>query len=1600
MSFYENALKEGYSDDQIAEYLAKKHSYPIEEARKEGHSSKDLIEYLSSKKENVYQRLTPEPVKNFVGGAEAGARMFWNVPAGAIAQGWGSIAGGLMGEGVEGALQRGTEAAERVHIPAATKQGELADEALSVAYEKLYRETAGDIGAEDLKYNPNAPKGSIRSDPKSEAKARSFGEFGADVLAFSGLIRQGLKIPKQIEAKKEAARVEAERRVAEEKTKTETEEPRQYIKYKEEFSQGSGEAAQAAIDRQVPRSPYTPGQTPPQLDRMNRASEVLPEDPNRPFYGDPRVGLTRELPEQRYNLSRTQINEQPITRQEQQAIKQRPTEFDRPERTFSPDGFPPSGFSEGRPAGPVGRTWQIADPTVVEALSRDSIRKGMETKVAFQEKILSGLVERQSQLFQERGDRAVKGQMTSTVDRLLRDNEVARNRVETNISKLQTSIDNRISKTTEKARNTPTYNKTSTPDRILADNEVLRKQGTSNSSLYEKTFDPYQKVGYTKVDTTRPRGPKGQRGMVNTRILAAMATLGTSELAIAGYSAVKKIRGGMSLRASVEKTPYIYGENNLVPTLKIELLDQSGRPRGQADFVLDETQQNLYSKWTDVGLGEHGPMKGLQGKFLSSELYKFASELGNTIKPDKEQTSEGSGMWDKLRKKGIALETPAGNKFIPPSKERGMATPDFLTAGLSRLFKGAKPPQEPGPTKNKASVLEAATGENRPWTEFWKKEGPDMPDLPGDPFTKGIQYASNAQVLYHNTQHQGVKYIADFVANEKAQSTLRTDVSTEGINLGGKGLILPKKVIDPSSPHAVFNGLSPKEKATAMEIINKFSAEVEPTVDQMRAMGASKKVMDALETLQKPLRDFLKEVNTELVALGKNPIKERPFYFMKSVGTGNFLIRLKERTGFDKDGKPILESVAFQRAHTKIGADILAKELQEKFGKNIEGLTIEVEKADSRSQGNKFNVNPSILEDIYQALEKDDPRRAAISSAAQEIASKGGKFGHHKAFRKGVEGMELDSKNFWKTYEGYLKDGHNYISNLHLSNLMKQIELTSDIPPRFKNWAIDYLNRSRGGGEPKEVFKALENGLDNILGSRAVLGGFAPGTARNILNFGNKLFTSQALFFGNIPFLTAQSLQSTAFAPAMLAHYKYNQGYSKGSVIKSLVAGPMNMFVRNPEFQRVVDFLSNRGKIDPTLIQEFSMFGEGRKSWEKNLDRYAQWSFIPRKLEGLNRVHAASMAYDFLKDNGYKGKSLNIEVERMVDDIMGNYSYSDRPGLVTRNGIIGQGVAPLLTFKNWFLGMTTIMAKEAGKGMLTGNWSKAVPFIGLFLPFLVLGGVTGMLGLKEMDAAWNWFHRNFNPNEKVPSLIEEILTSDLPDAGKFGIVTGATQMIDPRGVHIGGGMASPEFMPSVATHGFSNFAPGFTKLGNVGEATLMGALEVLDLKTLTVAERKNLAKGIMPGTWGKLMDNLDSTFLIKDLMETKFGFDGRPVPGGPRGYGTVDRKDNWEIGASILGAGTIPEYTKKMVNRDIEGQKLSISERRTALVDKSVDALMQGQSIEELSRQAGKLEFHDYASAVYTAYMNRMKTESERAVGSGTTPAQGQRHQYIKEATQ
>lgn len=1535
---YEGAKKEGYSDSEIIEHLSKKKGFKLDGARKEGYSDQEILQHLLGG-EKKSKSLLSEPTST----AGKYGQMLGAIPETLVrgaGEMLGTIGGGLWGAAkgaatLENPFKTGAETAQswsgavrdvpRVFAPTEFLEKEVLHPALEAVRDQVGQanELVGKTGlpGPGMAITPQMRKMmSPETQGRFDAMNRTGGEVLFDVWGAAELGRG---------AGRAISRKPQETGIRELPKEEAVPDQRQFSQQPDLFVEDARARGAAEMQR---RQEAARGE----LDTM----------------AEQRAFLDRELSGQRDMFSEPRFREQVDTGLEARPdrVPPRPVELTPEQLARAEKGEPyvpydpadpvmgmeattsrgatprpledvPAGsFEPNRPF--FGREdfagttgWQVADPRIAEAIANDTYLKGMQTRLARMEENLKGIGEMQGEVAQRYGQRRI-GEGGSG-------QQIGRELV--SYTKSMKAVERDIAALKEKIDN-----------RVKMHEERVRKQ-----PKFEKTLDPFKKGSGSR-----------QRGAINPAVFRE------------GFEKIKEL-AGKPFKLVAYATRDEYG-----PVFRISARKSDGAEIGSADFIPTRgglkrlPERDLQSALTEVD-----PQFQRQG--VATEMYKFAHELGNDVIPSTAQTVEGKAMWEGFKAKQVPLSQRGAANFGVSEKVAGM---------IDKLRRGKDDSTvEVGKTREgRDAILNSAKGEERLPTQALKEIGPDkVPELPTGRFQKGLRWWSNAQMVFNETKNPWVRYIADFTANAKAEAVLYHELLTKNISFGtGR---LPTKIIDPNSPHGLWNKISSFDRRVLTDIINKYNGVEWPTRDQIVAMGGKEKHAKMLETLQKPLNDLWKKINEERAVNGKPPMPYRPFYFMKAQGFGPFLVRIK-----DKDGV----TVAFHRLETKFGANKMAQELKKQF--EGDGYKIETDIANRATQGNKYNISTTLLEEVYAALDKADPRRAAITSAIADIKSKGG-FGAHAARRRDVKGMNLSPENFWKTYDSYIKDGANYIANQKLLKAMNEIQLMKEIPPELRRWSLDHLNMNRGG-KIDGLMADVEGFVDSIFG--------APGRTRIVNDALSRAFLTSALLFWRPPFPIASALQSTGFAPFALATWKNELGFNRGSATKAFLEGSASFMSKSPEYQAMLQYLAARGKLDPSLVADLSLFGHGGSKFTKWMD-HISGSSASKGIEMLGRMHSAAIGMNFLKQNGLKGKELQLGVERFIDDVMGNYSMTDRPGFVQRTGIAGELMKPLSTFQNYFYGNTILSLKHAVEGLASGNIKRAIPFVTMWGSMAVLGGLLSAPFMKEMDKLFtmlksegNIIGQTVGPafraawkaafgetlNEASPSMEERILRSDLPDYGKLGVITGSTQLFDERGIHLGGSLAAPEMMPSAMTgFGWKGTVPG-VGFGVDLVSALTTILSDLAGNEKTVQDKRKAYKTLLPGIFDRMLDNYDYQFQSDDNpFSGTLGFGDKPVPGGARGYGTV-RRDGFETAASILGGGTIKEVKEKAANRDIKETELDLAAKKSKLVDLGLDAIQRGdtEKLPTYMQKALELGFQDYLEALQTAIMKRMTTEQER----------------------
>lgn len=174
----------------------------------------------------------------------------------------------------------------------------------------------------------------------------------------------------------------------------------------------------------------------------------------------------------------------------------------------------------------------------------------------------------------------------------------------------------------------------------------MRRQGIASGA-----YDAVRSLGNDIVPSTRQTADgkafwnNKQRGAINPEVFKA------------GFQKLKQLPEGVWLRAHSD------GQS-----LTVEAVKDSHKLAGA---VFEKT--NKYDSPSDVNMA--ATMVGSKYPGMATEIYKFASELGNDIVPSKIRTQEGSAMWERFNQRGIAENNVIRS---PGNKQRGAIDPDVF----------------------------------------------------------------------------------------------------------------------------------------------------------------------------------------------------------------------------------------------------------------------------------------------------------------------------------------------------------------------------------------------------------------------------------------------------------------------------------------------------------------------------------------------------------------------------------------------------------------------------------------------------------------------------------------------------------------------------------------------------------------------------------------------------------------------------------------------------------------------------------------------------------------------------------------------------------
>lgn len=929
----------------------------------------------------------------------------------------------------------------------------------------------------------------------------------------------------------------------------------------------------------------------------------------------------------------------------------------------------------------------------------------------------------------------------------------------------------------------------------------------------------------------------------------------------------------------------------------------------------------------------------------------------------------------------LKLKPTTNVKPILPPKERGSISPDVLTLGLNKLLnKGKKstlkePPREPPEKGGKQDIFSLAEGENRPLSEVIKglpKEelSRDLPDTFG---TRQAKDLTNASFTAHFADHPLATYVANRFNNVIRTTQLRINQLKQGTRFKIMSMRSP---IDPNSPKGMLQRLPKKDLQAMIDVANEFNGARDLSRAELETLGLSKKAIETWEVFRNAIEEGFKFAN-EITP--NNPIPRIPGWWFK-VREGDFKLSFYERdpiTGEKVEGPPIYSDLFKTRGFGGLfGREKALKELQKKFP----DMVVKKDDVPRETRGNPYNVSTIPMDMLLQSMQKGDPRRNAIESALREMKSRQGGYRRHAIKRNNVGGGELTVDNFWKGFESWMDSIGIYRQNALMRAIDHEFKTTPELKtPKLKEWVSQYTNLATGGFDPGWAFNKMEAGV-NAIGSALTAGQRGGDIGLKMLNKANQYFISKALMWFNPAFLLATKLQPYNFASQWLLHHQAN-GMSKGSVAKAMYKGEEQIIKRTmgkgeQGFENLVQYLLARGQIDPTMVHYMDVFGSSSQNKAVSAFRHLTGTSLVQLFESIGRYEVAAFGYEFAKANGKSGKDLNMWVERLVTDVMTDYSKQERPAWVGKTGIVGTALGPLSVFASNFWSTTMLFLKDAveGKG--------SAPMAMHIAQTAVWGGLTGMLGMQIADWIIELLKITKALPAKTPNVSEMIMANkDIPDIVSHGVTSGWS------GMNLGASMSAPDMvLPSTKS------VPGIRLITDS-----ISALK--DAYLGTKSDEQRFLKTVLPNTIAALMDIYDVDINTGDFSIRPREV-GEMMPNvNQRGFGqkTLTEQD---ILARHFNTKTLDEVRGRDLLYGAKRNEAMIGEQQQRLVDLGADAMMTGQGdISKLQDQAMELgmNLRQYMQNVYSVMKQREMDAQERFTGRiPHTPRQLRREEMIE----
>lgn len=989
--------------------------------------------------------------------------------------------------------------------------------------------------------------------------------------------------------------------------------------------------------------------------------------------------------------------------------------------------------------------------------------------------------------------------------------------------------------------------------------------------------------------------------------------------------------------------------------LRIEVMNDKGVRLGGAIFdkktMLPENftgkgdlseHQSLFSRGTGITQSE-------QGKGYATEIYKFASELGNDIVPSFSRSPEGRKMWEGFEKKGLS------NKGAI-NRQRGAVDPTEIGAGLAKLFnkkpvKRDVPPETPKPKGPVTAEKRYMLSDNRTPEQFLKDELQNIKEF-GDISPLYTEFLPGSNIGTLAKQMPAIKWLGDRALTHDTEARVAKENSKWGATFAPKrGLTSSKfnrRIRSNDGAMTQFEKLSTKDAEQAFRVwLDKYDGIDRPMDAQtLAADGLSKGQANAILAARKQFDLFVDKYNKEAEAAGFDPITVRPNYF-PHLWTGDYRIFVKDKvTG---------ETKWVEGMDNKFFAGQMKNKLQERFPEY---------KVEMRPAGSRYTLdNTDAFREALSLISKDDPIHKVLQKAFEDIHGGRGfkRQTLHNEGKPGYLGTKTGKdgvKDALLAMEMYFDRGHNFIANQRKRSDLKKIvkgmregglDLAVDRPRAF-NYMNAFIDNSTG---------AVKDGLSFIDGYIEAAGdytGIGKSAASNLLSGVNG--TASALWLTTPRFGIAQAFQPLYNLPKAVEMKV--AGITDKAVSKMFIESYIETFLApSPDSIAGMNWAREHGYIDSKVMDLMGMkFDNKAKTVGKAFNTLSKWGLGKWEQE-MVRTPSFIFYNKLLKDAIPDALERYKTAGMLTDKYMVDYTATDAPLVYGQMGMIGDAIKPLKQFQHAYFGqmleyLSDIKSEKSAK-----------PIASFLAVQAFSSGLKGLMLAGEVSAIIMAINSKFGTNWETWE--EMLATSDLNNTIVFGGASTVT------GMDMSGTLGAPQIQQLPTMPGVEFAYKGTSDALALGIAKLKGE----DTEGQEMRALMNVTPNALHG--------------VVEEAYTEEG-EGTPIPE-LNMLPMTDPRDMGDKFARYMGGRSLDESRQMMQNRNYKQREALLKKQKDKLLDAIVDHAVNDKPMDDLLNKYVEEKYGDPKSipkAIVKHLQDKAKNYAEREMlkGSGLTKAQ------------